>query len=451
MSIGVGKYVVLAAAGSGGEPYWTALYDGSGDDEFNDVTTDTDNNIYLVGKTPTGIGTNNSLLFKFANDGTAEFAYTLGINVSTQQTHGEGIALDSSGNIYVTGYTVAVGDGEEGFIAKYNSSGTLQWDKRLGSSSSADRFFRCAVDSSNDIVVVGRYEQSSTSYQDEILVAKYNSSGTLQWDRRIDGSGDDSAIGIDVDSSNNIYISGQTSSSGVQGSNDMFIAKYNSSGTIQWKRTLGSTSNDIGKGIAVDSSGNAYMIGYSNESGAYDSVLAKYNSSGTFQWDKRLGGTGSEFSWGVAIDSSDNIIISGYSNSPGTSGSYDGLIAKYNSSGTLVFQKLLGLSLSGSNPSDRLVGCAVNANDDIIVCGYSTVTTNGDSAWVAKVAGDGSGTGTFTGGSYTVTYQDASLTASDISLTDAAASASDAAVSLTENNAQLTSQLPGLTLTKIDM
>lgn len=450
MSIGVGKYVVLASAGAGGEPYWTALYDGSGDDEFNDVTTDADNNIYLVGKTPTGIGTNNSLLFKFTNDGTAEFAYTLGINVSTQQTHGEGIGLDSSGNIYVTGYTVAVGDGEEGFIAKYNSSGTLQWDKRLGSSSSADRFQRCVVDSSNDIITVGTYQQASTSYQNEILIAKYNGSGVLQWNRKIDGSGDDSAVGITVDSSNNIYIAGQTASSGVQGSNDMFIAKYNSSGTIQWKRTLGTTNNDVAKNVRVDSSGDVYLLGYSLVS-TYDAILAKYNSSGTFQWDTRLYGSGSEFAWGLAIDSSDDIIISGYSNSPGTSGSYDGLIAKYNSSGTLVFQKLLGLSLSGSNPSDRLIGCAVNANDDIIVCGYSTVTGNGDSAWVAKVAGDGSGTGTFTSGSYSVTYQDASLTNTTIAMTDAAASASDAGVSLTQNNAQMTSQLPGLTLTKIDM
>lgn len=443
--------IFTMAAGAGGEPYWTALYDGTGDDEFNDVTTDADNNIYLVGKTPTGVGSSNSFLFKFANDGTAEFAYSLGTNVSTGSTHGEGIALDSSGNIYVTGYTVAVGDGEEAFIAKYNSSGTLQWDKRLGSSSSADRFFRCAVDSSNDIVVVGRYQQASTSYQEEILVAKYNGSGVLQWDRRIDGSGNDNSFGIAVDSSNNIYISGQTSSSGVQGSNDMFIAKYNSSGTIQWKRTLGSTSNDLGKGIAVDSSGNAYMVGYSNDSSSYDIVLAKYNSSGTFQWDKKLGGTSTDFGFGVAIDSSDNIVLSGQSNSPGTSGSYDGVIAKYDSSGNLVFQKLLGLSLSGSNPSDRFVGCAVNANDDIIACGYSTVTGSGDSAWVAKVAGDGSGTGTFTSGSYTATYQDASLTSSDISLTDASASASDLAVSLTENNANLSVTTLGLTLTKIDM
>jgi len=129
------------------------------------------------------------------------------------------------------------------------------------------------------------------------------------------------------------------------GNEDIFLVKYNSSGTKQWTKQLGTSENDIGNGVTTDSSDNIYVTGNTEggldgntNSGRTDIFLVKYNSSGTKQWTKQLGT--SSLDWGnvVTTDSSDNIYVTGY-----TSGGLDGntnsgfndiFLVKYNSSGT---------------------------------------------------------------------------------------------------------------------
>jgi hypothetical protein len=122
-----------------------------------------------------------------------------------------------------------------------------------------------------------------------MFVAKYNTSGVIQWQRRLGGTGTDFSLGIDVDGSGNVYIAGYEPSQ-TAGNNDIFIAKYNTSGVIQWQRRLGGTAIDQGAGIAVDGSGNAYITGYeaSQTAGTTDMFVAKYNTSGVIQWQRRL-------------------------------------------------------------------------------------------------------------------------------------------------------------------
>ena len=167
---------------------------------------------------------------------------------------GRGVAVDSSGNVYIAGQTA-----DNVLIAKYNTSGTIQWQRTLGNANT-EYGYGIAVDSSGNSYIVGRTNGSGAGAID-VLIAKYDTSGTIQWQRILGGASDDFGYAISVDSSANVYITGITQSQGV-GVNDVLIAKYNTSGTIQWQRILGGTYNDLGQGIAVDSSGNVYVTGY---------------------------------------------------------------------------------------------------------------------------------------------------------------------------------------------
>ena len=198
--------IFTMAAGAGGEAYWINLLGGTGSDDFNDVAIDSNDNVICVGDTTSdGVGNRDILIAKFANDGTLEWDRTLGTSESSGNSNGTGVAIDSADNILVCGYASKTGTGEQGIVAKYNSSGTIQWQRQLGASTSADRFNSVAVDSSDNVICVGTY-QPSPSYQYEIIVAKYNSSGTFQWDRKLDGNNEDEAHGVVTDSSDNIYL-----------------------------------------------------------------------------------------------------------------------------------------------------------------------------------------------------------------------------------------------------
>ena len=125
-------------------------------------------------------------------------------------------------------------------------------------------------------------------------MVKFNSSGTKQWTKKLGTWQNDLANGVATDSSGNIYVTGGTyggldgnTSAGV---NDLFVVKYNSSGTKQWTKQLGTSSNDNATGVATDSSGNVYVTGGTEggldgntNAGNFDLFVVKYNSSGTKQ------------------------------------------------------------------------------------------------------------------------------------------------------------------------
>ena len=205
------------------------------------------------------------------------------------------------------------------------------------------------MDSSNNIYVTG-FTKSTNGIPDLYLV-KYNSSGDNQWSKRINGTGNDYGLGVVVDSSNDIYVSGYAD--GVfdgnthSGSNDIILVKYNSSGDKQWTKQLGTSESDIGRRVTVDSSNNIYVTGWTlggldgnTGSGSLDIILVKYNSSGTKQWTKQLGTSENDQGLGVMVDSSDNIYVTGQTaggldNNTNLGGDSDVFLVKYNSDGVL--------------------------------------------------------------------------------------------------------------------
>ena len=270
--------------------------------------------------------------------------------------------MDSSGNIYVTGSTKSGLDGNSNiagyswdfFLVKYNSSGVKQWTKQFGTNGS-DFGFGVTVDSSDNLYVTGKtnYYMDNNTYPafggyDTFLV-KFYDNGTKQWTQQLGTDTDDQGEGVTVDSSDNIYVIGNTSGGLDNNTNsggwDFFLVKYNSSGEKQWTQQLGTSSNDTAKGVVVDSSNNIYVTGITSgglavpfttggpdghtytgtqqdpDGRSYDMFLVKYNSLGEKQWGQQLGGGyfssggfnpyGNDGGEGVTVDSSNNIYVTG--------------------------------------------------------------------------------------------------------------------------------------------
>jgi len=420
------KLMGISSAGASGESYWINLLGGTGSDVAYGVAVDSSDNIIMVGSTTSdGAGNEDFLIAKYTPSGTLLWDKTLGGAASDV---GIAVAIDSSDNIVVLGYTASDGVGANDFlIAKYTPSGTLLWDKTLGTSG-ADAAFGVAIDSSDNIVVVG---YSILSFVANLIVAKYDPSGTPLWDRTLRGTNADVALGVTTDSSDNILIVGYTQSDGA-GSQDLLLAKYDPSGTLLWDRTLGGTLSEIGRGVAIDSSGNIVVVGQvqSDGAGGLDFLIAKYNPSGTLLWDKTLGNAGTQNAQAVVIDSSDNIIVVGYYEITVNVNS-NIIVAKYNSSGTLLWDKTLG-----GIGIDFGQGVTIDSSDNIIVAGSTTSNGSGlRDCLVAKLPPDGSGDGVYGG----FTYQDAIFIDADAVLTSADAVLTSSGVSLTNADAVLTS------------
>ena len=237
-------------------------------------------------------------------------------------------------------------------MIKYNSSGTKEWTKQLGSSG-RDSANGVATDSSGNVYVTGvtygGLDWNTSAGANDLFVVKYNSSGTKEWTKQLGSASSDFANGVATDSSGNVYVAGATYG-GLDGNTsagkaDLFVVKYNSSGTKKWTKQLGTSKHDRARGVATDSSGNVYVTGDTyggldgNTSAGYnDLFVVKYNSSGTKQWTKQLGSSSRDYDYGVATDSSRNVYVSGDTygglDNNTNAGYNDLFVVKYNSSGT---------------------------------------------------------------------------------------------------------------------
>jgi len=287
---------------------------------------------------------------------------------------GTGIAVDSSGNAYVTGYTtstnfptvnplqVSNGGGYEAFVSKLNAAGSaLVYSTYLGGSGS-DAGGGIAVDSSSNAYVTGYTNstnfptanpfQASNGGGYDTFVSKLNAAGSaLVYSTYLGGSGSDAGTGIAVDSSSNAYVTGYTNSTNfptvnpLQVSNgggyDAFVSKLNAAGSaLTYSTYLGGSNEDVGTGIAVDSSSNAYVTGYTSSTdfptvsplqasyggGNLDAFVAKFDAAGSaLIYSTYLGGGGTDRGYGIAIDSSANAYVTGETisnNFPTTPGAF---------------------------------------------------------------------------------------------------------------------------------
>ena len=381
-------------SGSTTNSSWTKQLGSSGHEFGLGVTTDSSDNIYVTGMTYEDVvctripikciyANRDIILIKYNSSGTKQWTKHYGED-------GKGVTTDSSGNIYVTSYTDS--DKSDIILIKYNSSGTKQWTKKMGASSGTygDYGFGVTPDSSGNIYVSGHTyrgdfdgkKDNSPTFRTEtdLFLVKYNSSGTKQWTKQLKTPASDRCGAVTTDSSGNIYMTGHTLgglNGYLIGGSDLFLIKFNSSGKRQWTKQLGTSDNDQGRGVTTDSSDNIYVsgntwggLGGKKHEGKSDIFLIKFNSSGTKKWIRQFGTSKIDWEYGVTTDSSDNIYVTGYTegglDGNTSSGGKDIFLFKYNSKGTKKWTKQLGTSDNDSGES-----VTTDSSDNIYVTGWT--------------------------------------------------------------------------------
>jgi hypothetical protein len=313
-----------------------------------------------------------------------------------------GMSVDATGKPTTTGFN-SVSGVRQGTISNFNSTGTPIWNKTL-STTATIAYYQNVQDSAGNIYVSG-YDTPSNNGG---LLVKYNSSGTLQWQRQfgIDGtqaggtySTQYGSPNLVVDSTNaNVYIAMLTDY--YSSSRRLMLRKVSSSGTTVWQRLLyGSASAGLAfQSVARDSSDNVYvMTSMLVSGGTYTSLaIAKYDASGAIQWQRKFSQSGQTADWdygSIACDSNGNVYVVATVTTSTYSSTRTTFILAYNSSGVLQWQRYLKNGSLGTSAS------AISVNDTTLTIGSNQNVPG----WTMRVPSDGSKTGTysFNGGSWT--------------------------------------------------
>jgi len=309
------------------------------------------------------------------------------------------IAVDASGNVYVTGYSAGSGTYDDYATIKYNSAGDMVWLRRYDRPGNGiDKAQAIAVDASGNVSVTG-YSADTISF--DYATIKYNSAGQEVWVRIYNGPGNDLdvATAIAVDASGNVYVTGYSVGSGTD--DDYATIKYNSAGNVVWvKRYNGSgNSEDRAFKIVVDANNYIYVTGHSYGSGTnYDYATIKYNSFGDEVWVKRYNGPSNNIdaARAIAVDNSGNVYVTGMSYGSGTN--YDYVTIKYNSLGDTVWVRRYN---GPGNDYDAAKAIAVDNSGNVYVTGFSVGSNNrtgyatikynssGQEVWVKRYDGPG--------------------------------------------------------------
>jgi hypothetical protein len=431
--------------------------------------------IFTFGTAPTATGvslpiTTNTDMFVIkwnANGTLAGYSTIKGSGIDI----GYRIAIDSSQNIYVTGQYVSttavpintfgtaptatgvslpISTGTDMFVIKWNANGTLAGYSTI-KGINVDIGYSIAVDSSQNIYVTGQYNSTATvpintfgtaptatgvslpiSTAIDMFVIKWNANGTLAGYSTIKGSGADIGYSIAVDSSQNIYVTGQYNSSTAVPINtfgtaptttgvslpittvtDMFVIKWNANGTLAGYSTIKGGGLDIGYSIAIDSSQNIYVTGQYTSTATTvpintfgtaptatgvslpitpatgDMFVIKWNANGTLAGYSTIKGVGADIGYSIAIDSSQNIYVTGqygatavvpintFGTAPTTTGvslpittNTDMFVIKWNANGTLA-----GYSTIKGSGIDIGYSIAIDSSQNIYVTGQYTSTT----------------------------------------------------------------------------
>jgi hypothetical protein len=275
------------------------------------------------------------------------------------------ITIDNESNLYIGGsrYNIITEDSDF-MLMKINKSKQLEWEKIWGTVDT-DKINGIAIDSLGNVYTVGQSDNNL------VVLRKYNTNGTFLWE--ISWMSYTSYISgkLAIDLADNIYVTGNSG-------DEMFLAKYNSSGILYWHKTFGAVNRSIkSTDIAVNSSNfnNIYTCGYvyiplPNHAYVTDVFVAKFNASGDQMWNKTWGGSSYDEAYGITVGLNDTLYVTGNTNSY----EYQKLfVLKFNAEGMKMWSNVLDFSVEDAGKD-----IIVDSFGDIYVVG-NTFTINGGS------------------------------------------------------------------------
>lgn len=337
-----------------------STWGGSNNDYGQAVAVDSSGNSYVVGYTWSFTsGTPSIFLLKYSFTGTLLMQRLWS---DSADDYAYGVALDHSGNIYIAGWTDHLG-GPSMLVLKFNPAGGLVWQKTYAGSSHPAYAQAIAVDSTGNIYVTGYYASASSADQNATLL-KFDPTGNLLWQRSWGGSNPDQGSSLALDSAGNVYVAGSTNSFGAGGA-DAFLLKFTSAGSLLNQVTWGGSSDDKATGVALDASGNAYVTGSTLSAGlTSDAFLLKFNSAGSLVMKRLYALTGATYGNGIAVNSSASQVWIAGSTIIGNN--ITGLILRLTTSGSIISQTTWG----GNGGSDAANAIAGDVSGNAVVTGY---------------------------------------------------------------------------------
>jgi hypothetical protein len=388
---------------------WGTYYGDTNDEICNASATDNAGNVFFAGLTGGGTGT------VIATVGAYQTAY--------------------AGGLY------------DAFLCKFTNNGTRLWATYYGGSAT-DQANACAVDQNNNIYIAGQTQSTAgiasigshqTTYgggANDGLIVKFNANGARVWATYYGGTGDDRIIGCSVDGNGNLYAGGATSTSTgnaiataashqsvyAGGTQNAFLAKFDSSGVRQWGTYYSGSGGSGANFCTTDPAGNVYIGGVTTSSmvtneistpgshqplyggGAEDAFLVKFNGSGVRQWGTYYGGAQRDFGNAGCTDAQGNVYMAGYTLSGGgtviaTANGHqpvfgggntmnDAYLVKFNSSGVRQWA-----TYYGDTTEETGRGCFTDTLGNVYLAGYTNSTGT-------VIATPGSFQSTYGGGNY---------------------------------------------------
>ena len=330
-----GTDVYLIKYDHGGNVMFTRLLGSASDASGFGVAVDGSDNVIITGQTYTQLtddgfgGNSDTFVTKFDDEGQELWTRQLS---PIAADGGLAITTDSSDNVYVVGFTDDAigstethGGGRDGFLTKLDSDGNLTYDEQIGDSGS-ERATAVVVDSSNNVWVAGTDDGNA-------FLRKFDDSGgtpseTYNLDLGSLGT-DGDVTGVALDSAGDVYVVGTTTNAALSGSvvdahsggTDAFVLKVDdqvSSAVEDFVTYSGTSDNDEGGGVVIDTSDNSFYIAGNTEgvfagesqSSTVDGFVTKFNSSGTIQYTHQFGSAYANRSFDIAFDSDGTSVLS---------------------------------------------------------------------------------------------------------------------------------------------
>lgn len=369
---------------------------------------------YLWAKSAQGPAYDYSAAIAIDSDGNAYITgyYSMSMTTSLTFDAARGIILNSAG-------------GKDIFLAKYAPDGHCLWARGMGGTGTQDMSWGLAIDPSGNCYITGAFDSPNADFDPEqgialmatndgnydVFLAKYDRDGHYVWAKSMGGSGFAWALGVALDGNGNIILAGYfNSQAGADfdpgqgkallysiGGNDVFLARYDTGGNYLWAMNMGGVGEEYCHGIAADASGNIYLTGYFTNvanldpkgkipllisSGGKHAYAAKYDPAGNCQWAGAIGGAGST-GMGVTVDRHGSVYVCGLFSStadfdpgPGTTylspaGNSDIFMAKYDRDGHYIWAQSVGGPASETGHKIK-----INEEGNVYVTGFFAQTAD---------------------------------------------------------------------------